>query len=186
MNLFSRLRIVASAGVMAVMFTGCGLESQYDRITGVKFARGWGIKSLTESDAQRVPQGCMEYGESTPEDVKLGGVVCSHQANGSSKPDGHYFYLKPTESPANIFKSVVAVLKDADALDFTEDSGPSEDSTDDSGKYIVTIDLGSQPKTFTVNATSSRKLDPQESAIIDLWMRLQTAVGSKMTQGVVL
>jgi hypothetical protein len=167
--------------VAAGLLLSCSSESDYAGITRIEFSRGGITQSLTKADGEMIPRGCTENAESTPEEAKLVGDACFRK-DGSVTPDGHYAYVRPMVAPSKIFKSLVAVLANAHAFEL---SGLpiTQDHVDNA--YNIRIENGNIAKTFVVDASTRRKLDSRESAIINLWLRLESVLQSEMGTGMI-
>jgi hypothetical protein len=158
----------------------CGPESDHSNITRIEFSRQGLTQPLTKSDGVTVASGCGFYADSTPNAAKLWGVFCHPKANGSLT-GGAYVFDTPTKAPAEIFKSLVLVLRNANALDLNAPASSSESHAADTDNYVIAIDSSGTTKKFKVDASASRRLSPAESAIINLFTQLQSVIQGQMT-----
>lgn len=173
---------VASSPVLL----SCAAESDYSRITQIEFSRGWVTKDLTKSDGVTVEGGCWMTAESTPNDAKLTEVLCRRKADGSFTAGGGYAGFAPTEPPAEIFKSLVAILCKAHALDLGVPPRRPKGYANDVDTYVITIRSANTTNAFWVDASASHRLSPEESAAIDLFAELLTTMGNRMRAKIVL
>jgi hypothetical protein len=158
----------------------CRPESDYSKVTRIEFSRRGLTQPLTKSDGVTVASGCEFNADSTPNDAKLWGVSCRRKADGSLTGGG-YVFDAPTKAPAEIFKSLAVVLRNANALDLNVPASASEGYAADTDNYLITIDSGGTARKFAVDASASRRLSPAESAIINLFTQLQTVMEGQMT-----
>jgi hypothetical protein len=167
---------LALGGSLALM--SCKAAPGYDSITRIEFSRGWVTQSLTKSDGTRVPGGCWYTAASSQSEASSKAVFCYRQADGLRKPGGGFAGFVATEAPSELFKSLVAVLAKANALDL--DSPPSRPAGYANDTYTLMIDSGNTTKAFAVDVSASHRLSPAESAIIDVWMQLHAVMSRHM------
>jgi|GEM_PF-5718784 len=146
----------------------------YRDVTRIYFLRDGTVQSFTESTGTTVVGGCLLRAQVTPQDVSISTTPCVRKSADSPFTIGSGNMNIGLQEPASkLFDDLGAVLESTHALDMVQPSPNPVPSGEVA--YEVAIDRCAVTTSFqfAVDPNGTSKLDTADSAVADLYMRLQ-------------